>query len=96
MKFGEKGKVGVAYTGDLPYQFRGPVSDCLYVWRDATPRWVDKRDLPSLVKEAGRDKLESGPDTDKQKTGKLGTGAYGEEPEEPESTESIESTEEAQ
>lgn len=100
MIFGEKGRVGISYTGFLPYQFRGPVTNRLYVWRDAVPVWVDKRDLPGLVKLAGRDKLEGEIDASKLKTKRkakprpkkavaFSTATYGEKPE-MESTESEE------
>ena len=103
MTCGEKGRIGVAYTGVLPWQFRGPVTNRLYVWRDAIPVWIDKRDLPGLVKMAGRDKLEGEIDASKQKTKQkakpkpkkvtLGKATYGEKPIETESIESTESEE---
>jgi len=58
--FGEKGRTGVKFIGDLPFEHRGVCTSTLYVWNERHPdRWVDKRDLPHLVKTAGRENLKS-------------------------------------
>lgn len=58
--FGKVGTRLVKYEGDLPYQFRGPVTSTLYVWTRKHPvHAVDKRDLPALAKAAGRGNLSS-------------------------------------
>jgi len=50
----------VTYCGELPYEHRGAITDTLYVWTARkTTEWVDKRDLPALLKAAGADNLES-------------------------------------
>ena len=50
---------GVTFTGEMPYQHRGGVTDTLYVWNTRHPtRWVDRRDLPGLIKDAGVDDLD--------------------------------------
>ena len=60
VRFGEKGRAGVEYVGDLPYEHRGECTGVNYVWNDRRPSvWVDKRDLPALVKAAGRENLSS-------------------------------------
>ena len=52
-------RVGVTYTGEMPRQHRGQITDTLYVWNARHPtRWVDKRDLPGLTKEFGVDDLD--------------------------------------
>lgn len=55
--FGEAGRVDITYTGDLPFEHRGAFTGRLYVWRRARPKWVDKRDLPKLIKLVGLDDL---------------------------------------
>ena len=48
----------IGYIGDLPYQHRATITTALYVWNERHPtRWMDKRDLPGLVKAAGIDCL---------------------------------------
>lgn len=50
----------VTYCGDLPFEHRGAITDTLYIWTARkTAEWVDKRDLPALLKAAGMDNLES-------------------------------------
>ena len=57
--FGEKGKTDVKFTGILPFEHRGVCTSTLYVWNERHhDRWVDKRDLPHLVKMAGRENLQ--------------------------------------
>ena len=52
-------RVGVTYTGEMPRQHRGEITDTLYVWNTRHPtRWVDKRDLPGLIKEFSVDNLD--------------------------------------
>lgn len=48
----------VAYCGELPFEHRGAITDTLYIWtvRKLT-EWVDRRDLPALLKAAGADNL---------------------------------------
>ena len=72
--FGEKGTLGVAYLGDLPYQHRGCYTGHLYVWNKRHPSlWIDKRDVPGLVKAIGRELLDGVPDkpTRKRKPAKV-------------------------
>ena len=69
VRFGEKGRVGVEYVGDLPYEHRGGCTGVNYVWNERRPSvWVDKRDLPALVKAAGRENLSSDDIEAKKKT----------------------------
>ena len=58
-KFGDGGVIEVEYTGDLPSPVFGPfVTRKRYVFSEKkNPRLVDKRDLPHLVKAAGRENL---------------------------------------
>lgn len=50
---------GVTFTGELPRQHRGEITDTLYVWNARyKTRWVDRRDLPGLIKDVGVDNLD--------------------------------------
>ena len=52
-------RVGVTFIGEMPQQHRGQITDTLYVWNARhTSRWVDRRDLPGLIKELGVDNLD--------------------------------------
>jgi hypothetical protein len=53
--FGTQGKEGIEYLGEKPFQWRGEFK--LYVWRDWRSQWVDKRDVPALIKEVGIENL---------------------------------------
>lgn len=56
--FGEKGTRLVAFTGELPHEHRGGVTQTLYVFTDKHPQLhIDLRDLPTLAKDVGRDQL---------------------------------------
>lgn len=58
--FQQKAAESVTYCGELPYQHRGAITPTLYVWNKKHPaRWVDRRDLPGLLKAAGADDLDS-------------------------------------
>lgn len=58
VKWGEKGKELVVYTGPLPFAFHGSKTDRAYNFTEKHPRrWVDVRDLPRLVKKVGLDDL---------------------------------------
>lgn len=49
----------VTYCGELPFEHRGAITDTLYIWTVRKPTvWVDKRDLPALLKAAGADDLD--------------------------------------
>ena len=58
-QFGQDGTKEVKWLGDIPSPQFGPyVSPKRYLFREGkNPRCVDVRDLPHLVKEAGRDNL---------------------------------------
>lgn len=69
-RFGEKGTRWVSYTDELPYQHRGNVTSTLYVWTSKHPRLlVDLRDLPTLVKDAGRQSLEGLQQEEQERSG---------------------------
>lgn len=54
--FGAKGKEGISYLGDTPFQFIGEYR--VYVWKpNKRSQWVDKRDIPRLIKEVGLENL---------------------------------------
>ena len=58
--FRQRGAESVTYCGELPYQHRGAITPALYVWNSKHPtRWVDRRDLPGLLKAAGAENLDS-------------------------------------
>ena len=58
--FRRKGAESVTYCGELPWEHRGAITPTLYVWTVKKPtRWVDRRDLPALLKAAGADNLDS-------------------------------------
>ena len=62
IRFGEKGVVALCYLGDLPFETRGEYTGHLYAWNKNYPmRHVDKRDLPGLEKEVGKDDFEEYP-----------------------------------
>lgn len=49
---------GLTFIGEMPYQYRGKITDTLYVWNERKPsKWVDRRDIPGLIKAAGVDSL---------------------------------------
>jgi len=51
----------VKYGGDLPKTFTGQFTRQKYTWTEERPVIrVDRRDMPGLRKEAGRDNLEGG------------------------------------
>ena len=58
-QFGQDGTREVTWLGELPSPIFGPyVSPKKYLFREEkNPRCVDVRDLPFLVKEAGRENL---------------------------------------
>ena len=64
--FGDKGVVGIGYLGEFPYQHRGAYTGKLYVWNKHAMLWIDKRDVPGLVKAVGRDLLDGVPDKPKR------------------------------
>lgn len=46
----------VDYLGDLPVEFTGRATGRRYTWNERQPRvWVDKRDLPGLALDGGRE-----------------------------------------
>ena len=54
--FGQKGAEGIKYLGDKPFQWRGEYK--LYVWKpNGRAVWVDKRDVPALIKAVGVENL---------------------------------------
>ena len=59
-QFGQDGTKEVKWTGEIPSPVFGPfVSAKRYMFREGkNPRCVDVRDLPFLVKKAGRENLQ--------------------------------------
>ena len=76
-QFGQDGTKEVEWKGDLPSPSFGPYeSPKKYLFREGkNPRCVDLRDLPFLVKEAGRENLQGKglPRAEKPKAGKSST-----------------------
>ena len=62
VRFGAKGIVALRYLGEMPFETRGEYTGHLYAWNKNYPmRHVDKRDLPGLEKEVGKENFEEYP-----------------------------------
>lgn len=56
IRWGQLGVTLVDYLGDFPAEFTGHVTGRRYTWNERQPQvWVDKRDLPGLALDGGRE-----------------------------------------
>lgn len=59
IRWGEKGVKSIKYVGPMPCDLRGSYTGHLYVYNARRPiLGVDVRDLPGLVKDAGKENLQ--------------------------------------